>query len=74
MPEPHVDDRVRLKRDIPDLSLHCGDVGVVRSVWFAPSCAYEVEFEATESEFRARALLGDEQIELEEQSAVACGA
>ncbi len=41
---PHVDDFVRLTRDIPELSLNCGEVGVVRSTWFSPSVAYEVEF------------------------------
>ena len=44
MRQPIVDDFVRLTRDIPELSLTCGSVGVVRSTWFAPTVAYEVEF------------------------------
>lgn len=44
MRSPHVDDFVRLMSDIPELSLIRGEIGVVRSTWFAPSIAYEVEF------------------------------
>ena len=36
MRQPHVDDHVRLTCDIPDLSLHRGQVGVVRSTWCEP--------------------------------------
>jgi hypothetical protein len=65
MRQPHVDDFVRLTRDIPELSLHRGEVGVVRSTWFAPSVAYEVEFHCgLDSE--TRALIMAEQLEVEE--------
>ena len=46
MRKPHVDDFVRLTQDIPELSLNRGSLGVVRSTWFAPTVAYEVEFDA----------------------------
>ena len=41
---PRVDDVVRLTEDIPELALARGEVGVVRSTWFAPTVVYEVEF------------------------------
>ena len=44
MRRPRVDDVVRLTQAIPELALNCGEVGIVRSTWFAPSVAYEVEF------------------------------
>ena len=37
-------DRVRLVRDLPELALRTGSIGVVRSAWFYPTIAYEVEF------------------------------
>ena len=40
-----VDDSVRLTRDIPELWLRRGDMGVVVSTWCAPSVAYEIEFD-----------------------------
>ena len=66
MRQPHVDDFVRLTRDIPELSLHRGEVGVVRSTWFAPSTAYEVEFHPVGWIRETRALLMAEQLEVEE--------
>jgi hypothetical protein len=39
-----VDQIVRLMKDIPELSLRCGELGVVISIWCAPFVAYEVEF------------------------------
>ena len=45
MRQPSVDDQVRLTQDIPELWLTKGECGVVRSTWFAPSVAYEVEFQ-----------------------------
>ena len=81
MRRPHVDDYVRLRQDIPELSLRSGQVGVVRSTWFAPSVAYEVEFhrppgaDATLGAAgpdggagKTRALLLAEQVEVEEGS------
>ena len=68
MRQPCVDDRVRLIHDVPHLSLPRGAVGVVRSVWFAPSPAYEVEFHQHGRDFQAgcRCLLHPEQLDLAE--------
>jgi hypothetical protein len=60
---PQVDDAVQLTSDIPDLWLSRGTVGVVRSIWFAPSTVYEVEFEPVGLNCPTRALLLDEQIQ-----------
>lgn len=68
MRRPHVDDRVRLTQDIPELSLIRGELGVVRSTWFAPSVAYEVEFRGTGSDYETRALLLAEQVEVDEST------
>ncbi len=62
----HVDDFVRLMQDIPELALHRGEVGVVRSTWFAPSMAYEVEFRPVGLPGETRALLLAEQVQVEE--------
>ena len=35
---------VRLARELPELKLSVGAVGIVRSAWFYPTTAYEVEF------------------------------
>ena len=66
MRQPHIDDFVRLTTDIPELSLHRGDVGVVRSTWFAPTTAYEVEFHPIGLDSETRALLLAEQVQLED--------
>ena len=66
MRRPHVDDYVRLTQDIPELSLYHGEVGVVRSTWFAPSMAYEVEFHPIGPCGETRALLLAEQVQVEE--------
>lgn len=66
MREPQIDDRVRLTQDLPELELSRGTVGVVRSTWFAPSVAYEVEFEPVGLGHCARALLLASQVEVEE--------
>jgi hypothetical protein len=72
MRQPHVDDTVRLTQDIPELSLNRGEVGVVRSTWFAPSVAYEVEFRQIGNDYQTRALLREEQVEVDQgQLAVA---
>ena len=65
MSQPQMNDRVRLVHDVPELSLHRGDVGVVTSVWFAPESAYEVEFEQPQSDFRVRKVLQPHQVEVE---------
>jgi hypothetical protein len=66
MRKPLIDDFVRLTTDIPELSLHRGSVGVVRSTWFAPSVAYEVEFHQIGHPHQTRALLMPEQVEVQE--------
>lgn len=66
MRQPRIDDFVRLTSDIPELSLHRGDVGVVRSTWFAPTTAYEVEFHPVGVPSQTRALLLAEQVSVEE--------
>lgn len=66
MRPPHIDDFVRLTQDIPELDLNKGEVGVVRSTWFAPSVAYEVEFHQIGHAYQTRCLLGEEQMQVEE--------
>ena len=66
MRQPHVDDFVRLTRDIPELALRRGEVGVVRSTWFAPATAYEVEFHPPGLSHERRALLLAECLEVQE--------
>jgi hypothetical protein len=66
MRQPHVDDFVRLTRDIPELALRCGQIGVIRSTWFEPTTAYEVEFHLCGVASETRALLLPEQLQLEE--------
>ena len=68
MRRPLVDDFVRLTQDIPELSLNRGQVGVVRSTWFAPSVAYEVEFHKIGHDYQTRALLMPEQVVVEDGS------
>jgi len=68
MRQPHIDDFVRLTSDIPELALCRGEVGVVRSTWFAPSVAYEVEFHQKGQMHETRALLMAEQVQVEEGS------
>ena len=68
MRKPHVDDTVRLVCDLPDLSLHRGQVGVVRSTWCAPLTAYEVEFHVG-LDHETRALVMAEQLQVEEAQA-----
>ena len=65
MRQPRVDDFVRLRQDIPELSLSRGEVGVVRSTWFAPAVAYEVEFQRIGHDYQSRALLQAEQVEID---------
>ena len=61
-----VDDCVRLKRDIPELKLKRGTVGVVCSKWCSPNEAYEVEFGPFGLDEQTRALLTPEQLEIAE--------
>ena len=71
MRDPQVNDRVRLTQDIPELCLHRGELGVVRSTWFAPAMAFEVEFRPVSNDNRCRALLLREQVTVEEAEPVA---
>jgi hypothetical protein len=66
MRNPTVDDVVRLKRDVPYLNLRKGDTGVVRSLWFAPREAYEVEFKSVGLDDATRTVLLREQVDLAE--------
>ena len=68
MRRPHVDDFVRLTQDIPELSLSRGELGVVRSTWFAPSVAYEVEFNKIGNDYQTRALLLEQQVEVDDEA------
>ncbi|HMO26422.1 MAG TPA: DUF4926 domain-containing protein [Tepidisphaeraceae bacterium] len=64
---PEVNDIVRIRADLPDLQLHRGDSGVVRSLWCSPRTAYEVEFRLHDGHHSvARALLSVEQIECDD--------
>lgn len=61
---PHVEDTVRLTVDLPELFLRRGATGVVCSTWFAPTPAYEVEFNGAGPLEQVRALLLSGQVEL----------
>lgn len=74
MRRPHIDDYVRLTQDIPELSLNRGEIGVVRSTWFAPSVAYEVEFHQIGNDYQTRALLREEQVQVQEGSLIGLSA
>jgi len=66
MRQPVIDDYVRLVKDIPELGLIRNEIGVVRSTWFAPEIAYEVEFQPRGQEHQTRALLLAEQVAVED--------
>ena len=59
---------VRLKHSIGWADLPANSVGVVQSVWFAPTAAYEVEFQRTEAEGPVRVLVRSDEIELEAET------
>ncbi len=65
MRHPNIDDQVCLTQDIPELELTRGDRGIVRSTWFAPTVVYEVEFHQIGSDYDTRALLREEQMEVD---------
>ena len=67
MRRPQVDDFVKLTQDVPELSLARGDVGVVRSTWFAPEMNFEVEFRRIGHDYQMRALLQPDQVEVEDR-------
>jgi len=62
MTQIQVDQHVQVMHDIPELDLHCGDVGRVCSTWFTPTTAYEVEFQRNQPFGCVRALLMPNQI------------
>ena len=63
MQAPEVNRPVRLLQDIPELGLRSGEVGVVCSTWFAPTPAYEVEFQPKPRGSACRALVSRSQIQ-----------
>ena len=70
MRRPLIDDCVRLTQDIPELALSRGERGVVRSTWFSPQTAYEVEFNQLGADCQTRALLLEQQVEVEDEALV----
>ena len=56
-------DEVRLVRDVPELELREGEVGVVRSSWYVPVVAFEVEFAPRFRRHPARVLLPEEYVQ-----------
>jgi hypothetical protein len=67
---PHVDDRVMLTQDIPELELARGEMGVVRSTWCSPSLAFEGEFHPPGQGFQKRCLLAAEQVQVQDDEEV----
>ena len=63
MSTPQIDQCVRLKHSIPELSLPDGAVGIVCSTWFAPQTAYEVEFRPPGLSDSLRVLVLESQLE-----------
>ncbi|MFI5381259.1 MAG: DUF4926 domain-containing protein [Tepidisphaerales bacterium] len=63
---PRIEDCVRLAIDLPEMHLQRGDQGVVRSTWFSPATAYEVEFHPAGMGGEIRVLVVADQLELEE--------
>ena len=68
MRSPDIDDCVRLVKDIPELQLRRGAIGVVCSKWCSPVEAFEVEFGPQGLDEHTRALLMAEQLQIEEAS------
>jgi len=58
-----IDERIRLRHDIPQQNLHRGEIGTVRSMWCAPQIVYEVEFDQVGLDDHTRALLLEDQVE-----------
>ena len=58
-----VNDRVRVTRDIGDLAVQTGDIGVVCSIFKYPTTAYEVEFRRNDGAFGLRTVVFQEQLE-----------
>jgi len=45
-------DSVRLVKELPELELQPGEIGIVRGKWEAPTLAYEVEFKYKDQPLR----------------------
>ena len=68
MTDIKADEHVRLTKDLPELGLHRGDMGVVCSTWFHPATAFEVEFQSAHEGCAVRALLMTNQIQKNAQA------
>lgn len=55
-------EQVRLLRELPEVGIDAGAVGVVRSAWFYPTTAYEVEFAHSDRRGFSRFLLLDGEV------------
>jgi len=62
-------DLVRLRDDLPALLLRRGDRGIVRSAWFYPHIAFEVEFRDAAPGCPERVLLLEDQVQIANESA-----
>ena len=58
-----INDRVRVTRDIGDLAVQTGDVGVVCGIFRHPTTAYEVEFRQNGMAYGLRTVIFHEQLE-----------
>ena len=56
-------DQVRLIKDVPELALREGEVGTVRSSWYFPVVAFEVEFRRKDRRGAARILLLEDDVQ-----------
>ncbi len=65
MNQLRVNDRVRLSEGIPEVQVSRDMIGVVRSVWFAPVYAYEVEFHLQDQQQIVRVLVLGDQVQAE---------
>jgi hypothetical protein len=68
--EPKVCDSVRVLRDLPELGVRQGMVGVVSSVWHVAGASYEVEFQPTGNESAVRVLLPADSLAFDDEGAL----
>ena len=66
---PAIDQLVRLKHDLPERELQRGEVGIVRSTWFSPATAYEVEFSVEKRDYKTRVVLLEQEFDVEDDAA-----
>jgi hypothetical protein len=50
--EPQETQFVRLTRDLGELQLHQGQIGILRGRWNSPTVAYDVEFKTNDGDLR----------------------